>query len=106
RLTADRAHIHATSNDLAYVTAEIVDSKGQLVPDAVFPLHFSISGSGQIIATGSASPSDMESFQKPEHRTFRGKCLIIVQPKGKAGKITLRADGEGLTSGEAVIQTD
>jgi beta-galactosidase len=106
RLTADRTHIHANPNDLAYITVEIVDSKGQLVPDAVLPLHFSISGNGRIIAAGSASPSDMESFQKPEHRTFRGKCLIIVQPEGKAGKITLKAEGEGLSAGEAVVETD
>ena len=104
-LAADRSHIKASRNDLAYVTAEIIDANGRLVPDAIIPLHFTITGNGEIAATASASPNDMQSFQKPDHRTFRGKCLIIVRPKGKAGKITLRAEGAGFTAAELVIET-
>ncbi len=51
KLTADRNVIHASRNDLSYVTAEIVDANGHLVPDAVMPLEFSIKGAGEIIAT-------------------------------------------------------
>ena len=106
RLTADRSQIHASRSDLAYVTAEVLDTKGQLVPNAALRLHFSISGSGEIIATGNANPSDMESMQKPQHETFEGKCLIIIRPKGNTGKIMLKAEGEGLTAGEVVIETE
>ncbi|HSV12119.1 MAG TPA: glycoside hydrolase family 2 TIM barrel-domain containing protein [Hanamia sp.] len=105
RLTADRNHIHADQNDLSYVTAEIVDDKGHIVPNAVMPLHFRIEGAGKIIATANANPSDMESFQQPQHKTFEGKCLVIVQPKGKAGIIKLKAEGEGLESGELIISS-
>ncbi len=106
RLIADRRTIKANRNDLSYITAEIVDDKGQLVPDAVLSLHFTIEGNGEIAATANANPADMESFQQPWHKTFRGKALIIVRPKGKAGKIILKAEGEGLTGGQIVIDTD
>lgn len=106
RLTADRVHIHASRNDLAYVTAEVVDAKGQLVPYTALPLHFSVKGNGEIIATGNADPSGVESFQKPQHKTFEGKCLAIVRPKGRAGNIILKAEGEGLTAGEVVIESE
>jgi beta-galactosidase len=105
RLVADRKYIRASRNDLAYVTAEIIDEKGQLVPNASLPLHFSITGNGEIAATGNANPADMQSFQKPERKTFRGKCLIIVRPNGSAGRITLKAEGKGLAGGEIVINT-
>jgi beta-galactosidase len=105
RLSADRSRIKANRNDLAYVTAEILDAEGHLVPDAIIPLQFSIAGNGEIAATASASPNDMQSFQKPQHRTFRGKCLIIVRPSGKAGKITLKATGDGVTGDDVVIET-
>jgi beta-galactosidase len=104
-LIADRTHIKANRKDLCYVTAEVVDAKGQLVPNATLPLHFSISGNGEIIATGNANPSDAESMQQPQHKTFEGKCLIIVHPKGSAGKIILKAEGEGLESSEVMIET-
>jgi beta-galactosidase len=104
RLTADRNRIKNNRNDLAYVTVEIVDAEGKLVPGAAIPLQFLISGNGEIAATASASPNDMQSFQKPEHRTFRGKCLVIVRPKGGAGKIILKAQGGGLSEGQLVIE--
>jgi beta-galactosidase len=106
RLVADRKNIKANVNDLSYVTAEIVDDKGQVVPDAELPLHFSIEGNGEIIATANANPSDMESFQKPQHKTFRGKALIIVKPNGKKGTIILKAEGERLSAGSVQIKTD
>lgn len=106
RLTADRNALHANANDLSYITAEIVDAHGRLVPDAILSLDFSIKGAGEIIATANANPSDMESFQQPKHKTFRGKCLLIVRPKGNGGKITVTASGKGLKSTEAVIITN
>jgi beta-galactosidase len=104
RLTADRNQIKNSRNDLAYVTAEIVDADGRLVPGASIPLQFSIEGNGEITATASASPNDMQSFQKPEHRTFQGKCLVIIRPKGNGGKIILKAKGDGLSDGQVVIE--
>ena len=90
RLVADRKSIHANPNDLSYVTAEVIDANGNLVPDAEFLLHFNIIGNGKIIATGNADPSGVASMQQPQHKTFKGKCLVIIQPKGSAGKIVLK----------------
>jgi beta-galactosidase len=105
RLVADRKQIHANRNDLAYITAEVVDAKGQFVPNVSLPLHFSISGNGEIAAAGNANPSDAASFQQPVHNSFEGKCLIIVRPKGNSGKIILKAEGENLKAGELTIET-
>ncbi len=105
RLVADRKNIHANPNDLAYVTAEVVDANGNLVPDAAFLLHFSISGNGKIIATGNADPSGVASMQQPQHKTFKGKCLVIIQPKGSAGKIVLKAEATGLKETQIIINT-
>ena len=105
RLVADRKNIHANSNDLSYITAEVVDAKGQLVPDAEMLLHFDTTGNGEIIATGNANPSGVESMQKPQHKTFRGKCLVIVRPTGKSGTILLKATANRLRSAQVIIAT-
>ena len=105
RLVADRKNIHANPNDLAYVTAEVIDANGNVVPDAALLLHFSVSGNGKIIATGNANPSGMESMQQPQHKTFKGRCLAIVQPGSKTGKFILKAEATGLKASQVVINT-
>jgi beta-galactosidase len=105
RLLADRKSIKANVADLAYVTAEVIDANGNVVPYANELLHFTISGNAKIIATGNADPSGVESLQQPQHKTFNGKCLAIVQPNGNAGKIILKAEGAGLKETQIVINT-
>jgi beta-galactosidase len=105
RLIADRTNIRSDRNDLSYVMVEITDDKGQVVPNAEIPIQFSISGTGEIAGVGNASPTDMESFQRPERKTWRGKCLAIVRPTGKSGTITLKASANGLTPAQLVIDT-
>lgn len=104
KLATDRSSIKNSRNDLAYVTVEIVDAQGRLVPVDAISLQFSIEGNGEIIATASASPNEMQSFQKPEHRSFRGKCLVVVRPKGRGGKIILTAKADGLREAQVIIE--
>ncbi len=81
------------------------DEKGRVVPNADIPMQFKITGSGELAGTGSANPAEMESFKQPEHHTFRGKCLVILRPKGVPGNITLEAKASGLTGAKLNIQT-
>jgi len=102
RLTADRSTIKK-GNDLSYITAEVVDEAGRLVSDANVTLNFDITSDGEITAVASADPKDMQSFKKPEHRTFRGKCQVVLKSIGKAGSVILQARGEGLKAGKVEI---
>lgn len=104
RLVVDRTRLKG-QNDLAYVMVEVTDERGQLVPNAELPIQFSISGAGQIAGVGSGNPTDVASFQRPEHKTWRGKCLVIVRPTGKAGSISLQATANGLTAARVVLST-
>ncbi len=95
RLKADRTAIRRSRNDLSYVTLEVLDQAGELVPDAVVPVAFSVEGVCELAAAGSANPKDVASFRKPRPNTFHGMCLAIVRPKGMAGTATVRARAEG-----------
>ena len=105
RLTADRTNIRANKNDLSYVLLEVTDDQGQIVPDAEIPVLFSIKGNGEIKGVSNANPTDMTSLQANQKKTFRGRCLAIVQPTGEQGNITLKATAPGLTSATVVIKT-
>jgi beta-galactosidase len=106
RLKADRATIKANKNDLAYINVEIVDEFGNVVPSVDNVLvKFNIEGNGKILGVGNGNPRDMSSFQKPEKKVFQGKGLAIVQPTGKVGEITIKAEVRGLKSGLVKIKT-
>jgi beta-galactosidase len=103
RLRADRLRISASRNDLAYVTAEIVDKDGSLVPDAVVPVRISVTGAAELAAAGTANPKDPLSFRRPHLNTYHGKCLAIVRPSGGTGEAVVRAEADGLVSATVAV---
>jgi beta-galactosidase len=105
RLTADRSEIRASRNDLSYVTIEITDEAGNLVPDAVLPIQFKVEGSGELAAVENGNPMDMKSFRQPKVDSFKGKCLVILRPNRTSGEIKLKAESAGLTGAEIIVVT-
>jgi beta-galactosidase len=103
RLTADRAEIKASRNDLSYVTVEVIDEAGNLVPDAVLPVQFAVEGAGELAAVENGNPTDMKSFRHPQVNSFKGKCLVILRPTGTSGEIKLKAESEGLEGSALVV---
>jgi beta-galactosidase len=103
RLTADRSEIKASRNDLSYVTVEVIDDAGNLVPDATIAIQFKVEGTGELAAVENGNPTDMKSFRQPQVNSFKGKCLVILRPTGMAGEIKLKAESAGLSGAETVI---
>jgi len=104
-LTADRSGIRASRNDLAYVTVEVADENGNVIPNADIPVNFTISGEGELAAAGNSSPNQMTSFRQPKCKLYHGKAIVIIRPSGKAGTITLKADSGGLIPASVVVTT-
>ena len=103
-LEADRNAIAADGLDLSFVTVEVLDETGTLVPHADNLINFEISGEGKIAAVDNGSQTSDEPFKANYRQAFNGLCLAVVQSLEKPGKITLKATSEGLQ--EAVIVID
>jgi beta-galactosidase len=105
KLTPDRTTIKADRNDLSYVKVEVTDAQGNLIPDATVPVTFTVLGAGEIAGSGNACPTDMESFNNPVCKTYHGRALIILRPlkEKKTGTIELKAEANGLVTGEVNI---
>ena len=103
RLIADRKVIKADRDDLAYVTVELIDKEGKVVPDADMKVTLSAVGNGIIRGSGNACPTDMESSLSP--KTFKGKAMAILQPDGNAGEIILNVSAEGMKGASVTIKT-
>lgn len=107
KLIADRTKIRADQNDLSYVRAEIIDSNGNLVPDAdELMVNFEVSGNGKVAGVGNGNPRDLSSFQQPKKKVYQGICLAIIRPEIIPGRIRIRASAEGLKDASLEITTE
>ncbi|KAE8153446.1 glycoside hydrolase superfamily [Aspergillus avenaceus] len=106
RLTADRTKIASDGEDISFVTLEVVDPDGHLVPDAAHTVTFSVSGAGNLVATDNGFPADMTAFTSARRKAFNGLCLGIVSATaGSFGTISVKAESEGLEPAEIILQS-
>ncbi|KAI1154720.1 glycoside hydrolase superfamily [Nemania diffusa] len=104
-LKADRSSIRADGEDLAYITVEVVDSKGRVVPQATNDITFDVSGAGELVATDNGDPTDLVSFPSKQRKAFSGLALAIVRARtGKQGTITISASGVNLKNGRVTVK--
>jgi beta-galactosidase len=96
-LSADRATINADGRDLVFVTGDIQDANGALVPNAESTVTFSVSGPGQLVGVDNGNPIDTSPYKGASRKAFSGKVLAIVRGTGAAGTITITASSPGLT---------
>jgi beta-galactosidase len=104
-LAADRKKLGAGWDDVAYVTATVVDDKGITVPEAVAKVAFEIAGPGLLVAVDNADFASVEPFQASERTVFDGQCIAILKASAPGGRITLRASAAGLAAGSIDIDT-
>ncbi|MGH9887255.1 MAG: beta-galactosidase, partial [bacterium] len=102
-LTADRARIAADGEDVAVITAAVVDANGRVVPVANDEITFEISGAGRLLGVGNGDPSSHESDRGPRRRAFNGLCAAIVQSAREAGTLRVRAPAGPLGTGTLEI---
>jgi beta-galactosidase len=105
RLTADRPRIRPDRNDLTFVTVEVLDRAGVVVPDTALTANFRITGPGELATVGNGDLRFVGSFRQPHCLTHQGRCLAVIRPKGKAGTIRLRASSSGLAPASLTIVT-
>lgn len=104
RLTAERDQVFADKNDLAYLTAELVDADGNLVYDSSAMIRFEVSGEAKLIGIGNGSPTQMGSFKTDSCLTNHGRCMIILRPTGKPGSVTVKATAAQMLPGTSKVK--
>jgi beta-galactosidase len=105
RLIADRKIIKSNQNDLSFISVQIVDSKGNVVPSVDdIEINFKLSGNATIAAVGNGNPSDMSSFQQPHKKAYQGRAQVILKSSSKRGLATLTVSAPGLKENTIQIQ--
>lgn len=103
-LTADRSTIYADGEDLSFITVDVMDENGVIVPRASDQISFTIDGPGKIVGVANGDPTNHESFKGQTHKAFNGKCLVILQAGREKGNMVLTATAPGLKQSTINIQ--
>ncbi len=102
-LTVDRPKIGNNWDEVAYVTATVVDANGVPNPQSDKTLTFSVSGPGVIAATDNANLANHEIFNLPVRQAYHGKCIAIIKGSG-LGKVNVKAVADGLADGNVLVE--
>lgn len=104
KLTADRTALVASSQDLSYITVELLDSNGIRNPLAEQLVKFEINGPAVIEAVGNANPMSVESYTLPQRKTWQGRCMVVVRTTGQKGKVTVKASVDGMKQAQLDLE--
>ena len=102
RLTADRDRM--ATGGLAFVTIEITDAQGRVVPTADTEMTFSVAGNASLLAAGNADIKDEDPYFDNRHKAWHGRALAVVRNTGRQGKSTLTVTAKGLPAARLVLK--
>jgi beta-galactosidase len=102
-LTTDQSTLTNSWDDVAYVTATIVDANGTICPLANNNIQFSIEGAGVIEAVDNGNNASHDIYKATAYNAYRGVCVALIKGNGGSGKVVVKAGAEGLSGGNVVI---
>ena len=103
-LSTTHKELKADGEDLAYVTVQVADKDGNIVPVDTRAVKFSVRGAGKFRATANGDPTSLRPFQNPEMDLFAGAATAIVQSGDKPGPVTLEARAKGVKPARITLQ--
>lgn len=96
KLTSDRREVRANRRDVIYLTADIVDAKGTLVPQAGNLVEFDITGPYKLLGIENGDILDLNKAKSTSGKAFMGKTRLVLQSTGTSGAIAVTAKSAGL----------
>jgi beta-galactosidase len=103
-LAVDRPRISREPSDVAHVTVKVLDQEGRVVPTANDEITFAVTGAGRILGLDNGQPDSHESYQGPSRKAFNGLALVVLQPTGVPGTVTLSASCSALSPAHVDIE--
>lgn len=100
---ADRPHLYAGADDLAYITIRIADKDGNPVPTDSRTVKFKVKGAGAFKATANGDPTSLRPFQNPEMDLFSGAATAIVEAGDSPGTLIFEVSAPGVKSARVEI---
>jgi beta-galactosidase len=88
--------------DVAHVTARVVDATACRCPTRTTRSSFAVDGPGRVIAVDDGDPESHEPYLATSRTAFRGRVLAILRATGP-GRVTVTATAKGLAPGASTL---
>jgi beta-galactosidase len=103
QLSVDSGTVSADGSDVALIHVNVVDSNGNIVPDADNLVNFTVTGNGKLIGVDNGNERDDSSFKLTNRKAFKGRAYAVIQAGRKTGDITLTVQADGLQQASVKI---
>lgn len=105
-LTPHKTKLNADGEDLLYVTVQVADKDGNILPADSRLVKFNVSGAGEFEATANGDATCLMPFQNPEMKLFSGAATAILRSGKSPGNIRLKASAKGVKDGMITIPVE
>lgn len=95
-VSANREKMEANGSDLAYLTVNVEDANGVIVPTAKNRVTFKVEGSGVLAGLDNGVQADHQSFRDDDRAAHAGQLVGIVRAAKNAGSVKVTVSAEGL----------
>ena len=93
------------TDDLVFVTCDVLDKDGVPVPTASTKVTFTCEG-GTVLGTDNGNAACVEPMRSAAKSAFSGKVLCVCRHDGKTGTLTVTAAADGLTAGSVTVRKE
>ena len=105
-LSSNRTSMKADDEDLVYITVQVADKNGNLVPTDTRKVNFKVSGAGKFRAAANGDPTCTELFHEPDMTLFSGALTAIIQSSEESGKIVFEAYAKGIKPAKIILNVE
>lgn len=95
-VTSNTDKLAANGDDLAYLTVQVADKEGNIVPVDSRRVKFNVTGAGSFEATANGDPTCILPFQNAEMDLFSGAATAIVRSGSQPGDIKFTVSAKGV----------
>ena len=95
-VTPNRTELAADGEDLVYLTVQMADKDGNIVPTDSRRIRFNVTGAGRFEATANGDPTCVLPFQNPEMDLFSGAATGIIKAGTAPGNVIVTVSANGV----------
>lgn len=102
RLSAYKDSVDVSTDDLVFITCDVLDENDVFIPTASTQVTFTCSG-GTVLGTDNGNAACVENMRQPVRSAFNGKCLCVCRHDGQTGTMTITATADGVQTGTVTV---